>query len=173
MPTSKFGTPSALKNFFLFGLETEEVRTLRERGYRPRDFCQNTPDLMEALTMLDEGAFSRGDRHLFAPLAGRILEHDEYMVCADFAAYGECREKAAATYMDSRQWTRMSILNTARMGRFSSDRSITEYCRDILACGSGPRWSCRGPDAGPHANRPGAPPSLNPMARSGIPAFPR
>jgi len=119
------------ENFFLFGLETEEVRTLRERGYNPRDFCQNTPDLMEALTMLDEGAFSRGDRHLFAPLLGRILDHDEYMVCADFAAYGECREKAAATYLDSRQWTRMSILNTARMGRFSSDRSIAEYCRDI------------------------------------------
>jgi starch phosphorylase len=119
------------ENFFLFGLSAGEVAARRASGYRPRDCYETNPHLRGALDLIAGGHFSRGDRDLFRPLVDRLLEHDEYMVLADFQAYVECQSEVARAYADPEHWTRMSILNVARMGKFSSDRAIREYCRDI------------------------------------------
>ena len=78
------------------------------------------------------GAFSRGDRNLFMPLLDSLLNHDEYLVLADYQPYLDCQERVSWAFRDKRHWTTMSILNTARMGKFSSDRSVREYCARIL-----------------------------------------
>jgi starch phosphorylase len=80
---------------------------------------------------LADGVFSRGDRGLFAPLIGPLLDHDEYMLFADFESYIECQARVSETYEDTDRWSRMSIVNTARSGKFSSDRSIRDYAREI------------------------------------------
>ncbi len=117
--------------FFLFGLTAEEVLQLQAQGYRPRSFYDRNPELREALDLVRSGFFSRGDPALFEELVKRLLERDDFMLLADFESYLDCQERVSAAYQDSEQWTRMSILNTARMGKFSSDRAIHEYCQDI------------------------------------------
>jgi starch phosphorylase len=117
------------ENFFLFGHTIEEIAELKSRGYCPSDYVQG--ELAEALELVRCGFFSRGDTELFRPLLDSLLYHDPYFVLADFASYAECQQLAADTYQDVERWTRMSILNTARSGKFSSDRTIREYCRDI------------------------------------------
>jgi starch phosphorylase len=119
------------ENFFLFGLATEEVRKLRAEGYRPGDIYDQNTELHEAIELLRSGFFSRGDRTLFEGLVKSLLERDDFMLLADFQSYIDCQSRVSAAYKDSTQWTRMSILNTARMGKFSSDRAIREYCEDI------------------------------------------
>jgi len=119
------------ENFFLFGLTEAEVHDRRATGYEPRAIYQQDEELREALDALAGGAFSQGDRDLFRPLVDSLLERDEYMVLADYRAYVDCQARVAAAYRDAASWTRMSILNCARLGRFSSDRSIREYCRDV------------------------------------------
>jgi len=119
------------ENFFLFGLTAEEVVALKARGYRPRDHYEANPRLRRAIDLIAEGRFSRGDRELFRPVVQHLLDYDDYMLLADFQAYVDAQEEVARAYADAEHWTRMSILNVARMGRFSSDRAILEYCRDI------------------------------------------
>jgi starch phosphorylase len=119
------------ENFFLFGLTAEEVVALKSRGYRPRDHYEANPRLRRAIDLIAEGRFSHGDRELFRPVVEHLLDHDDYMLLADFQAYIDAQEEVARAYADAEHWTRMSILNVARMGKFSSDRAITEYCRDI------------------------------------------
>ncbi|MDP2752641.1 MAG: glycogen/starch/alpha-glucan phosphorylase, partial [Rhodocyclaceae bacterium] len=119
------------ENFFLFGLTAEEVaRTLAE-GYRPSDLYNNTPNLKEVIDLLGSGLFSHGNRDLFQPLIDHLLQHDSYLLLADYASYIDGQSKVSAAYRDTSRWTRMSILNVARMGKFSSDRTIAEYCKDI------------------------------------------
>jgi starch phosphorylase len=118
-------------NFFLFGLTTAQVAAARAAGYRPRDFYQASAELREALDALGSGRFSRGDAGLFRPLIDALLGRDEYMLLADYADYIAAQDRAAALYADPEQWTRKSILTVARMGHFSSDRAIREYCQDI------------------------------------------
>ncbi len=119
------------ENFFLFGLTAEEVQDRKTRGYRPRDIYQSNPDLREALDGMASGFLSRGDRGLFQPLVDSLLERDEHMLLADYQSYVECQEQVSRAYRDAESWTRMSILTVARMGRFSSDRAIREYCEEI------------------------------------------
>jgi starch phosphorylase len=119
------------ENFFLFGLTTDEVRKMRAAGYRPRDIYNKNSELHEAIELLGSGFFSRGDRTLFEGLVKNLLERDDFMLLADFESYVDCQSRVSAAYKDTKQWTRMSILNTARMGKFSSDRAIREYCEDI------------------------------------------
>jgi glycogen phosphorylase len=119
------------ENFFLFGLTAEEVGQLRANGYRPRSFYEANPALREAIDLIDSGFFSNGDRELFRPLLESLLNRDDYMLLADYQAYVDCQQRVSEAYREQKNWTRMSILNTARVGRFSSDRSIREYCRDI------------------------------------------
>jgi starch phosphorylase len=118
-------------NFFLFGLTVEQVERLKREGYRPTDYYAAHAGLRAAVDLVRDGAFSNGDRELFRPLVDHLMRHDEYMVFADYAAYEECQTHVDAAWRDRDRWTRMSILNAARMGKFSSDRAIREYMREI------------------------------------------
>jgi starch phosphorylase len=118
-------------NFFLFGLTAPEVDELRASGYRPADYYRRDPDLAAAIDLVRGGFFSRGDTELFEPLIRSIMDWDQYFVCADFAAYRDCQNVVTATYRDTERWTRMAIANAAQTGKFSSDRTIREYCSEI------------------------------------------
>ncbi len=119
------------ENFFLFGLTAPEIALMKQKGYRPREYYERNPLLREVLDGLADGRFSKGDRELFRPLLDELLNKDTYMVLADFEAYCKAQSDAGAAYQDEARWNRMSVLNTARSGKFSSDRAIREYCRDI------------------------------------------
>ena len=119
------------ENFFLFGLTADEVDELKASGYRPRGFYESNAELREAIDLIGGGFFSNGDRELFRPLVESLLNRDDYMLLADYQAYVDCQQRVSEAYRDQNDWTRMSILNSARVGRFSSDRSIRDYCRDI------------------------------------------
>ncbi|MEG3439759.1 glycogen/starch/alpha-glucan phosphorylase [Pannus brasiliensis CCIBt3594] len=119
------------ENFFLFGLTAEQVLALKASGYNPRDYYESNPELKLAIDRLDSGFFSRGDGDLFRPLLDALMYQDDYLVLADYASYVECQDRVGQAYRDSDRWTRMSILNVDRMGKFSSDRSIREYLQKI------------------------------------------
>ena len=119
------------ENFFLFGLSAQEVYDLKARGYRPMDYYNGSQSLRDVIDLIRSGFFARGDTELFRPLIDGLLYQDPYLLLADFQSYVECQEKVSAAYRDTERWTRMSILNTARSGKFSSDRTIREYCADI------------------------------------------
>jgi glycogen phosphorylase len=119
------------ENFFLFGLTTQQVYAMKAAGYDPQQYYRSNEHLRETLDLIGSGFFSKGDRDLFKPLLDSLLYHDEYMVLADYQSYIECQDAAAQAYRDQERWTRMSILNVARMGKFSSDRAIREYCEKI------------------------------------------
>ncbi len=119
------------ENFFLFGHSTEEVAEVWRRGYRPMEAAARDPLLAEVLDLIRSGFFSRGDTELFRPLLDNLTWHDPYLVLADFSSYRDCQQKVSAAYTDMDSWVRMSILNSARSGLFSSDRTIREYARDI------------------------------------------
>ncbi len=119
------------ENFFLFGMSTPEVAALRVAGYRPADIVETNDEVREVLNLVREGFFSRGNTELFQPLVDNLLQHDPYMVLADYQAYADCQQRVNLSYRDTERWTRMSIMNTARSGKFSSDRTIREYCAEI------------------------------------------
>jgi starch phosphorylase len=118
------------EHFFLFGLTAEEVVAARE-GYRPRDVVAADPELARVLDLLGSKELGGGDPGLFRPLLGSLLDRDPFFVLADFRAYVRAQEEVARLYAQPDRWTRSAILNVARMGRFSSDRSIRDYARDI------------------------------------------
>jgi starch phosphorylase len=118
-------------NFFLFGLKTDEVAALKERGYDPMDYYHSDPDLRDTIDLVRNGFFSRGDTEIFRPLIDGLLYHDPYFVLADFRSYLLAQQHVNETFADKERWTRMAILNSARSSLFSSDRTIREYCRDI------------------------------------------
>jgi starch phosphorylase len=119
------------QNFFLFGLTADQVEQIHREGYRPADCVNANEELREALDLIADGHFSRGDRNMFRPLIENLRQTDPFLVLADYAAYVACQEEVSAAWQDARRWTRMSILNTARAGKFSSDRAIREYCEQI------------------------------------------
>ncbi|HYH41361.1 MAG TPA: glycogen/starch/alpha-glucan phosphorylase, partial [Burkholderiales bacterium] len=123
------------ENFFLFGLMVEEVEKLKREGYRPGEYYAANPGLRAAIDLVRDGVFSNGDKDLFRPLVENLMRHDEYLVFADYAAYAECQARVDAAWRDRDRWTRMSILNAARMGKFSSDRAVREYMRDVWKVG--------------------------------------
>ncbi|MHC1764522.1 MAG: glycogen/starch/alpha-glucan phosphorylase [Verrucomicrobiia bacterium] len=118
-------------NFFLFGLNADEVRELKARGYRPMNHYEQNATLRGVLDFIASGALAGGDAALFGPLVENLLLHDPFLVLADFQAYVDCQDRVSALWRDPRAWTRQSILNVARMGKFSSDRSIRDYCQQI------------------------------------------
>ena len=118
-------------NFFLFGLTVEQVKECKAGGYNPRKYYDSDETLRQAIDQIRSGVFSRGDTQLFEPLVRALLQWDEYLVLADYRSYIECQDQASQLYRDQKQWTRAAILNVARMGKFSSDRSIRQYCEDI------------------------------------------
>jgi starch phosphorylase len=119
------------ENFFLFGLTSSEVEQRRRDGYDPRAIYEANADLREVLDALNSGEFSHGDKKLFEPLVNSLLTGDEYMLLADYQSYIDMQELVSQAYIDPERWTRMSILNVARIGKFSSDRAIRDYCADI------------------------------------------
>jgi glycogen phosphorylase len=119
------------ENFFLFGLTAPQVAALKSQGYRPMDYYQANQGLRDVIDLIRNGFFSRGDTELFRPLIDGLLFQDPYLLLADFQSYVDCQAKVSEAYRDTERWTRMSILNTARSGKFSSDRTIREYCTDI------------------------------------------
>jgi len=124
-------------NFFLFGLTADQVEKLLSDGYHPHAYYEANQELRAAIELIDSGHFSAGDTSLFKPLTESLLYHDEYMLFADFQSYLDCQEEVDRAYRDQERWTRMSILNVARIGKFSSDRAIRDYCESIwnIECG--------------------------------------
>ena len=118
-------------NFFLFGLTVEQVGELRSRGYRPRDYYERNSMLRDVLDLMGSGALSDGDAKLFGPIVDNLLWHDPFLLLADYQSYVDCQDQVSALWSDRETWTRKSILNVARMGKFSADRSIGEYCQQI------------------------------------------
>jgi len=119
------------ENFFLFGLTVEQVKEQKARGCNPKEYYDSDEQLRRAIDQIRSGVFSRGDSSLFKPLVDALLQRDDYLVLADYRSYIECQHSAGQLYRDQNKWTRTAILNVARMGKFSSDRSIREYCEDI------------------------------------------
>jgi glycogen phosphorylase len=119
------------ENFFLFGLTAEQVERVQRQGYRPASYLEGNAELREVLDLIGGGAFSRGDRELFRPLVDNLRQSDPFLVLADFADYVACQERVDAAWREPEHWIRMSILNTASGGKFSSDRAIREYCGRI------------------------------------------
>jgi starch phosphorylase len=119
------------ENFFLFGLDVAAVEDLKSRGYNPRSRYEENPHLREAIDQIAAGTFSDGDRELFRPLVDGLLYRDEYLLLADYQSYVECQDRVSEAFQNRQKWTEMSILNVARAGKFSSDRSIREYCERI------------------------------------------
>jgi starch phosphorylase len=118
------------ENFFLFGLTVPEVAAMRAT-YRPRDVYDNDPAVRAVIDGVSAGTFSNGDLDLFRPLIDNLLNDDPFLVLADFSEYMRAQTEAGAAFADADRWTRMSIVNAARVGWFSSDRSIREYCDRI------------------------------------------
>ncbi len=119
------------ENFFLFGLTAAEVEETKRQGYKPWEAIAADGDLRVALEMLGGGIFSHGNRELFQPLIRSLFDRDEYLLCADYPSYLRMQECVGRIYLSQKDWPRMSVLNVARIGRFSSDRAIGEYCRHI------------------------------------------
>lgn len=118
-------------NIFIFGLTVEEIAKLKPH-YSSWDYFHSDPELNEVLNMIGGGYFSPLDKELFHPILFSLLEGgDQYFVLADYHAYVECQERVAQAYLNQDQWTRKSILNAAKMGKFSSDRTIQEYAQSI------------------------------------------
>ena len=119
------------ENFFLFGLTADEVAEVKSGGYRPRDYYEENAALREVIDFIASGTLSRGDVELFRSIVENLLDHDPFLVLADYQSYIETQERVSALWHDPQAWTRASILNTARMGKFSSDRSIRDYCKRV------------------------------------------
>jgi glycogen phosphorylase len=119
------------ENFFLFGLTADEVERKWREGWRPRETIEASEPLREAIEQIENGFFSDGDRNLFRPLTRTLRERDDYMLCADYPSYIEAQQKVGRTWLQQEEWQRMSVLNVARMGKFSSDRAVKEYCENI------------------------------------------
>ncbi|MGZ3423032.1 MAG: glycogen/starch/alpha-glucan phosphorylase [Polyangiales bacterium] len=118
-------------NFFLFGLTAQEVAELRRTGYRPSEYVAKSPELAGVIKLIDSGFFSPEQPSLYKDLVGGLLTQDPYLLCADFDAYVACQDRAARAYLDQDAWTKMAIFNIAKSGKFSSDRTILEYAREI------------------------------------------
>jgi len=119
------------ENFFLCGLTEQEVYNLKAKGYKPWEYYQKDPELKLAINRIASGLFSHGNPNLFKPLVDHLLGNDQYMLMADYRSYIDTQDQVSLAYRDWDRWTRMSILNVARMGKFSSDRSIRDYCEDF------------------------------------------
>ncbi len=119
------------ENFFLFGLTEDQVVAVKRDGYRPLDYIERDPELAAVLQMIVEGTFTHGDTEVLRPIVDNMIHHDTFLALADYRAYVDCQRKVSEAWREPDKWSHMSILNTARSGKFSSDRAISEYCNDI------------------------------------------
>lgn len=119
------------ENFFLFGHTAEEVEKIKKEGYNPQEAINANPELKLALDQIESGYFSHLDPTVFKDLVENLRYYDPFLVTADFSSYVDCQERVSEAYKSQSNWAKMSILNVARMGKFSSDRSIKDYCEEI------------------------------------------
>lgn len=119
------------ENFFLFGLTADQVYGLKSNGYNPMNYYNSNAELKDTIDLLASGFFADGDASVFNPITDSLLQHDPYLLMADYASYIACQDKVSEAYQNQTAWTRKSILNVARLGYFSSDRSIREYCEKV------------------------------------------
>jgi len=120
------------ENIFIFGLKADEVSTTKSNGYNPWDYYNSNPELKEALDMIASGYFSIEEPGRYQAIFDNLLNKgDQYLLLADYASYMQMQEHVSALYKDKEEWSRRAILNVARMGKFSSDRSIREYADNI------------------------------------------
>lgn len=119
------------ENFFLFGMTVQEVDALKESGYSPWEYYESVPELQQAIDLISSGFFSPRQPEAFRPIIESLMTKDPYMVFADFEAYIAAQEEVEKVYRNRSKWTEMSILNTARMGKFSTDRTIAQYNEEI------------------------------------------
>jgi starch phosphorylase len=118
-------------NIFIFGLTADQVAEWRHAGYEGHATAAAEPVLARTIESIASGLFSPDDPARFRPLTEAILGRDEFMVAADFAAYARAQDLVEHAWTDSAAWWRKSLLNTSRMGWFSSDRTIREYAEEI------------------------------------------
>lgn len=118
-------------NIFLFGLKAREIQELRSRGYDPRYYIESYPALEEVIRLIQSNFFSQTEFGLFDPIIDNLMNNDYFLVCADFEAYCRMQEEVSVSYSDRTGWTKKSIVNVAKSGKFSSDRAIREYAADI------------------------------------------
>jgi glycogen phosphorylase len=118
-------------NFFLFGLDADQASALRGGDYSPRGYYERDPELRAAIDAIASGVFSGGDRGVFASIVESMLGRDEYLTLVDYRSYIDAQDSVESAWLDSERWARMSVLNTARSGFFSSDRTVADYCRTI------------------------------------------
>ncbi|MFO7668319.1 MAG: glycogen/starch/alpha-glucan phosphorylase [Bacteroidales bacterium] len=118
-------------HFFLFGLTADQVEESKRMGYDPHFIYDHNEELHEVINMIQSGVFSKGDNNLFRSITDNLLWHDPFMLLADYPLYIACQDLVAQTWKNTAEWNRMAIMNVARMGKFSSDRSILEYCEKI------------------------------------------
>ncbi len=126
------------ENMFIFGLKTEEVAALKKQGYAPQAFIEKSPLLAEIFHTIRSNFFAPAEPGIFEPLLRNLMLTDPFLVCADFEDYGRIQNTISENFMDSKDWTRKAILNVSQSGRFSSDRTIRQYCEDIwkVECGA-------------------------------------
>ncbi|MDY6804046.1 MAG: glycogen/starch/alpha-glucan phosphorylase [Cyanobacteriota bacterium] len=119
------------ENFFLCGMTVEEVKELKAKGYDPSEYYNSNPELREVIDRISSGYFSPDHPDIFKPIIDSLLWGDQYMLLADYQSYIDCQQRVSDAYRDEDKWTRMSIINSVNMGKFSSDRTIREYCNEI------------------------------------------
>ncbi|MFA7062263.1 MAG: glycogen/starch/alpha-glucan phosphorylase [Pedobacter sp.] len=129
------------ENIFIFGMNAEQVNSLKNAGYRPQEYYYRNEELKQAIDQIANGTFSPGDPRLFKPITENLLGSDTYLLLADYASYMNCQGEVDKLYQQPYEWARRSILNTAGMGKFSSDRTIAEYACEIW--GIQPEKVCR------------------------------
>ncbi len=119
------------ENIYIFGLKTPEVLEWKKRGYHPAGELNKSAELQRIFTLLREGFFSNGNKDLFMPIHDNLLYDDVYMLLADYESYASIQNRISSDFLDRETWVKKSILNVARMGKFTSDRTILEYAKDI------------------------------------------
>ncbi|XP_062912407.1 glycogen phosphorylase, brain form [Mobula hypostoma] len=119
------------ENLFIFGMRVEDVEALDKKGYNAREYYDKLPELRQAVDQISNGYFSMKEPGLFKDVVNMLMHHDRFKVFADFEAYVKCQEKVSELYKSSKDWTKMVIKNIANAGKFSSDRTIKEYAREI------------------------------------------
>ncbi|NXQ90759.1 PYGL protein, partial [Nyctibius grandis] len=119
------------ENLFIFGMRVEDVTELDRAGYNAQEYYDRLPELKQAIDQIRSGFFSPREPDLFKDVVNMLFHHDRFKVFADYEAYVRCQEKVSELYLNSKAWTKMVIRNIAAAGKFSSDRTIKEYARDI------------------------------------------
>ena len=119
------------ENIYIFGLKTPEVLDIKARGYHPWDYINKSDELQRILTLIKENFFSMSNANLFRPIYDNLVNQDNYLLMADFDSYSACQRIISNEFKDQALWTKKSILNVARIGKFSSDRTIQEYAEQI------------------------------------------